>query len=605
MTSRIPTRVTLADHPSRKLAVILHADVVGSTTLVRRNETLAHERIQDMFRRFSEAISNHGGIAHEIRGDALVAEFSRASDAVGASLAFQAANSINNEQLSDDIRPMLRIGIAMGEVVVADNTVTGEGVVLAQRLEQLAEPGGVGIQGAAYETIPKRLPFDYESIGERQVKGFDEPVRVYAVTLKPGGVIPEPETPAQLEAVALDLPEKPSIAVLPFTNMSSDSEQEYFSDGISEDIITALSKVSSLRVVARTSTFTYKGKDVDIKQVARDQGVRYVLEGSVRKAMNRVRVTAQLIDATTGHHIWAERYDRELNNVFAVQDELMREIVVALDVELRDGEQARMWSSGTKNVEAWECVRLAAPIITRSGVERDLLQGRKLLERAIELDPNYAMAWVMFGWFYQNYADVAGGENDAVKRQTALTSMLECTQKAIEIDPSCADAYSVMALYHMERKEFEKAIASAEKSIELAPSNADNLGEAAMVMIKSGKPHRGLELVRRRMRVCPLYPAAALRSLAAAYRFTGDGELAVDTFRESLKRESGYLSPHVNLSSVLGELGRIDEAKEAAREVLRLAPDFSISKYMQGLSYRKPEDLLRVENGLRRAGLPD
>jgi len=247
--------------------------------------------------------------------------------------------------------------------------------------------------------------------------------------------------------------------VLPFKNMSSDSEQEYFSDGIAEDIITALSKVSSLRVVARTSTFIYKGTGVDIKQVGREQGVHYVLEGSVRKAANRVRVTAQLIDATTGHHIWAERYDRELDDVFAVQDELMREIVVALDVELRDGEQARMWSSGTRNVEAWECVRLAAPIITRSGVERDLLQGRKLLERALDLDP------------------------------------------------SCADAYSLMALYYMERKEFDQAIESAEKSIELAPSNADNLGEAAMVMIKSGKPQRGLELAKRRMRACPLYPA--------------------------------------------------------------------------------------------------
>ena len=592
----------MAETPARKLAVIMHSDVVGSTTLVRRNETLAHQRIKETFARFAGIIESYGGFPHELRGDALVAEFARASDAVCAAIVFQDVNAAFNASLEGDLKAMLRIGIAMGEVIVADNTITGEGVVLAQRLEQIAGAGGVCIQGATYETMPKRFPFTYESLGDRTLKGFDEPVRAYSVTLTAGESVPSPES---RESVQPGLPDKPSIAVLPFTNMSGDPQQEYFSDGISEDIITALSKVSNLMVVARTSTFTYKGKEVDIKQVGREQGVRYVLEGSVRKATNRVRVTAQLIDATTGAHIWAERYDRVLDDVFAVQDELMREIVVALDVELREGEQAKMWSSGTSNVEAWECVRLAAPIITRSGVERDLLQGRKLLERALELDPNYAMAWVMFGWFHQNYADVAGGENDTVKRQAALTSMWECARRAIEIDPSCADAYSVMALYHMERKEFEQAIESAEKSIELAPSNADNLGEAAMVMIKSGKPQRGLQLVKRRMRACPLYPAGALRSLAAAYRFTGNAELAVDTFKESLKRESGYLSPHVNLTSVLGELGRIDEAKEAAREVLKLAPDFSISEYIRGLSYRNPADLRRVEDGLRRAGLPD
>ena len=253
------------DNLSRKLAVLLHTDIIGSTSLVQKNETLAHERIQDTFRQFSEIISNYGGIAHEIRGDALVAEFAKASDAVSASLTFQAANTTQNEQISDDIRPVLRIGIAMGEVVIADNTVTGEGIVLAQRLEQLAEPGSVCIQGAVYDTLPKRLSFEYENLGERKVKGFDEPVRVYEVSLRPGGVIPESESLAQPEAAALDLPEKPSIAVLPFTNMSGDPEQEYFSDGITEDIITSLSRTSNLLVVARHSTLVYKGKAIDIK----------------------------------------------------------------------------------------------------------------------------------------------------------------------------------------------------------------------------------------------------------------------------------------------------------------------------------------------------
>jgi len=332
--------------PVRKLAVLLHADVVGSTSLVQENETLAHERILDTFQRFSEAISNYGGIAHEIRGDALVSEFSRASDAVGASLSFQAANTTHNEQLSDDIRPVLRIGIAMGEVVVADNTVTGEGVVLAQRLEQLAEPGGIRIQGAAYETLPKRLPFKYDNLGEQQVKGFDEPVKLYAVSLKPGAAVPEPELLSQTSTATLDFAETPAIAVLPFTNTGDDPDQEHFSDGITEDILTALSRISGLLVVARNSTMIYKDKAVDIKQVGREQSVGYVLEGSVRKSGDRIRVTAQLIDAITGHHLWAENYDRKLGNIFRVQDEITKNVTTELQLHLPQGEDVRVWTKG-------------------------------------------------------------------------------------------------------------------------------------------------------------------------------------------------------------------------------------------------------------------
>ncbi|MCZ6856285.1 MAG: hypothetical protein O7G86_20405, partial [Gammaproteobacteria bacterium] len=332
--------------PVRKLAVLLHADVVGSTSLVQENETLAHERILDTFQRFSEAISNYGGIAHEIRGDALVSEFARASDAIGASLAFQVANTSHNEQLSDDIRPVLRIGIAMGEVVVADNTVTGEGVILAQRLEQLAEPGGIRIQGAVYETLPKRLPFKYENLGEQQVKGFDEPVKIYAVSLKPGAEVPEPEPLSQTDTATPDLSETSAKAILPITNKGDDPDQEHFSDGITEDIITALSQISGLLVVARNSTMIYKDKAVDIKQVGREQGVGYVLEGSVRKSGDKVRVTAQLIDAITGHHLWAEHYDRKLDDIFQVQDEITKNVTTELQLHLPQGEDVRVWTRG-------------------------------------------------------------------------------------------------------------------------------------------------------------------------------------------------------------------------------------------------------------------
>ena len=324
----------LADHHSRKLAVLLHADVVGSTELVQRDESVAHERIQDSFRRFSETIKAYGGITQEIRGDALVAEFARASDAVTAAIAFQIENTGSNAQLEDDIQPQLRIGISLGEVIVADNTITGAGVVLAQRLEQLAAPGGVVVQGSVSETVPRRLPFDFDSLGEQSLKGFDQPVRAFIVRGKPDAVIPGPELPIAdtgpgdvaadnfEERPSLEFSDKPSIAVLPFDNMSGDPEQEYFADGIAEDVITALSRFHDLLVIARNSSFTYRGMSADVRQVGRELDVLYVLEGSVRVVGNRVRITAQLVEALTGNHIWAERFDRSLEDVFEVQDEI-------------------------------------------------------------------------------------------------------------------------------------------------------------------------------------------------------------------------------------------------------------------------------------------
>jgi adenylate cyclase len=386
--------------------------------------------------------------------------------------------------------------------------------------------------------------------------------------------------------------------------MSGDPEQEYFSDGITEDIITALSKINNLLIIARNSTFTYKGKSVDVRQVSREQGVRYVLEGSVRKAGNQVRVTAQLIDATTSHHIWAERYDRELKDIFAVQDEIMREIVVALDVELNAGEQARAWSSGTTNLEAWECVRLSTTNVLGADAGTKL-QAKILLEKALDLDPSYAIAWVMLGWIYQYFSDVASGASNTDSMENALASMLDCAQKALAADPSCADAYSLMAMYHLELKAFDLAIEKIEKSISLAPNNAENLGEASMIMNKTGNPQRALELKKRAMRACPMYRPGFLRGLGLTHYLLGDSDSAIRAFKESIVRESEYLSAHTGLASIYGELGRLEEAKQAAREILRLAPEFSIRAYMQGLSFRDPQVLIRIEEGLRKAGLPE
>jgi len=590
------------DHLSRKLAVILHADVVGSTSLVQRNETLAHERIQDTFRRFSETISSHDGIAHEIRGDALVAEFSRASDALSASLAFQAANISSNENISDDFQPVLRVGIAMGEVVIADNTVTGEGVVLAQRLEQLAKNGGVCIQGAAYETVPKRLPFEYENLGEQLVKGFEEPVKVYSASLKSESEISESHLKIQSKAEGHGLPKKPSIAVLPFTNMSSDPEQEFFSDGISEDIITALSKTSALTVIARNSTFTYKGKAVDVKQVGRDLGVHYVLEGSVRKSGNRVRVTAQLIDAATNQHIWAERYDRDLEDFFAVQDEIMREIVSALDVQLLAGEQSRFWSSGTQNLQAWEYFRMARDLLNAYRTENHH-EVIRLAREAIEADSNYAAAWDLLAACYFHMEEDARYPRE--EREQALKFSQEYAQRALECDPSFADAYSMLSLLCLNSKQFDEATINTNKSVEMAPNNANNLGVSAIVLNKCGESEIALERIRKAMRLSPVYPLWYLAALGQVFRSLGRTEESIAAFSEMIRRDSDSLEGQIGLTEILGESGQIEAAMVSAAEIIKVNPNFSINEYTDNLAYRDPAEIVRFAEGLRKAGLPD
>ena len=460
----------MEDHSQRKLAVILHADVVGSTLLVQQNETLAHERILNTFHRFSETINSYQGIAHEIRGDALVAEFDRASDAVAAALACQAENQQFNEALDDDIRPQVRIGISLGEVVIADNTITGAGVILAQRLEQLAEPGGVNIQGAVYETVPQRLPFDYENLGEQQVKGFDEPVRAYAVTLKPGENLPAPEAahpaqgvsrkPAGISVMTFatiglvasigvllawwqpwtsqqeppaseqttSLPDAPpSIAVLPFTTLSEEKGQDYFSDGVTNDIITDLSKFSNLLVIAANSVFVYKGKAVNVKEVGKELGVRYVLEGSIQKVGDRVRINAQLIDANTDHHIWAERYDFPLDDVFKVQDEITSTVVTSLRVILTEDEKSRDAIRHTGVIEAYDLFLRGRTYL--KGTKRSHLKARELFNKAIKLDPEFSAAYAEKSFTYFSSFIMPMSRDPKV-----VKGALAAAKRAVELD---------------------------------------------------------------------------------------------------------------------------------------------------------------------------
>ena len=609
----------MTEEPTRKLAVLLHADVIGSTALVQLNETVAHQRIQDAFQRFSQTITRHNGTTQEIRGDALVAEFSRASDAVTAALDFQSTNTAHNEGISDEIRPELRVGIAMGEVVVADNTVTGEGIVLAQRLEQLAEPGGTCVQGAAYETIPRRLPFEYENLGDQVLKGFDQPVRAFSVSLRSGEDLPAPDvestsqsaeqndpqtvsklSPKSYETLIgerLELPDKPSIAVLPFQNMSGDPEQEYFADGMTEDIITTLSRVPDLIVISRNSTFVYKGRAVDVREVGRELGVAHVLEGSIRKSGNRLRITAQLVNTQSGDHTWAERYDRKLDDIFAIQDEITHNIVGELQVQLVSGESSRRATTGTKSLKAWELM-IRARSLTVSHLRNNAVAAKQLIDTALELDNAYSTAWTELGWIYWEES-VWGWSSEPEK---SMQMAFDAAQKALSVDSLDPNTYSLLGHIYMVRGDTKQAIAMSEKAVDLAPSDSRALALLANVLIDSGRLKEGIQRMQRAIRFCPFPPASYLFILGAGFHLNGDNLTAISALEQALIRIPDSIVPRLWLATVFVEIGKIDEARAVSKEVLDIEPNFSAASWANSF---KSKTHAHLKDNLIAAGLPE
>jgi adenylate cyclase len=595
------------DRLSGKLAVILHADVAGSTQLVQQDEQLAHERIQDAFRRFSDTIGKYHGRVQELRGDALLAEFERASDAVTAALSFQSDHHDYLEKSKGDIQPKIRVGIALGEVIIADSTVTGSGVVLAQRVEQIAEPGGLCITSAIDEALPNRMPFSIESLGEQTLKGFDESVRVYRVQLNKGESVPPPqqkshrrvtpknwwqrveiaavvvliavgigywsksslpqEEPASIERMAFPLPDKPSIAVLPFTNMSDDPKQEYFVDGMTEDLITDLSQLSGLFVIARNSVFTYKDKPTKVSQVAEELGVRYVLEGSVRRAGNQVRINAQLIDATTGGHLWAKRYDGSLEDIFALQDDVTQKIVAALAVELtvddlalRDRGDAVNTAAYDDFLQGWAYYKLGRP--------EDLARGITHFEEAIRLDPEYTQAHAALAALYWEIYSNDWAPGLGILSFEVEDGWEEHLELAMKAPNSLARSLNSRVLGSLGR--YEEAVIEAEKAVALGGNDATAYAGLAAALIRAGSPAEGADLIRKAMRLDPHYPPNYLITLGQAQFDMENYRAAAATFERAIKRNIDNELSWIYLAATYAYLNRIDEgdaAIEAANDL--------------------------------------
>jgi adenylate cyclase len=624
---------------SGKLAVILHADVVGSTTLVQQDEQTAHARIQDSFQRFGKTISNYHGQVRELRGDALLAEFERASDAISAALAFQLDQGYYNEQLDDDIRPLVRVGIAMGEVVIADDTITGAGVVLAQRLEQLAEPGGLCITPAIREAMPRRLPFELENIGEQELKGFDEPVGVYRVTLTSGATVPPAEpggssgptqgsprlrilaTAVVLAVIAVAVygfvtwqsreavvdesnqqisSEKPSIAVLPFNNMSGDPDQEYFADGITEDLTTDLSRISGLFVVARNSSFSYKGRSVDLRTVAQELGVRYVLEGSVRRSGDQIRINAQLVDGSSGGHLWAERFDGTMTNVFAMQDHVNRKIVAALEVNLTAADEKRFDQVETTNPEAYDLLLRGIEQYNRFSRET-IVEARELFKQTVTLDPDYARA-------YANIALTYGSEVNFFWTQDRGTSIrlgLEFAEKALALDDSIPQIYQTRSLLYLAQRKHQAALEAAQRTIEVHPNYADGQATMAFIQSYSGQLEPALKSLVRAKQINPQGTGIYLAIEGRILFLLGRYDDAARVLEEALERNPAFDRIHLHMAAVNAELGRLEDAAWEADEALAISPDISLEKERREANYLRASDLEHYVGALRKAGVPE
>ncbi|MGD9076130.1 MAG: adenylate/guanylate cyclase domain-containing protein [Desulfobacteraceae bacterium] len=580
----------------RKLSAILSADVKGYSRLMGEDE-LATVRTLEAYREMIvEVIRNYLGRVVDSPGDNLLAEFSSVVDAVECAVEIQMELRAKNEELSEDRKMEFRIGINLGDVIEENERIYGDGINVAARIEGLAAPGGICISGTAFDQVESKLGLEFEYLGEQAVKNIKKPVRVYKV--KMGSGVSDPELSQEVP-----LHDKPSIAVLPFVNMSGDPEQEYFSDGITEEIITGLSKIPRMHVIARNSTFTYKGKPVKAQQVGKELGVRYVLEGSVRKAGNRIRVTAQLVDAVTGYHLWAERYERELRDIFALQDEITMKILTALQVELTDGEQVLLRHETTGNLEAWGYAVKASGALEK-GTKEACAKARGLLEQAVALDPEYVSALV--GLALAHWFDARFGWSDSPPESIRQTSMI--AQKVLSLDDTNPGAHALMGCIHLYLGEYEQAIKEAEKSVALGPSHAFVHALAAHIFRFSGKFDQAIAMIKKAMRLQPYLSGWYLMELGMSYYCLGRYEEASDVAEQlrllaQSRGEEIIWGAYLMLAMNYVRLGREQEARLAAAELLRLNPDYSLELDRRYSCYKDPHILERQHEDLRKAGL--
>jgi adenylate cyclase len=577
------------EQPKRKLAAILSADAKDYSRLMEEDEEATVRTIKAYRELMVSQVQNQNGRVVDAKGDNLLVEFSSVVDAIRCAVEIQKELGRQNAVLPEHRKMEFRIGVNLGDVIEEDETIYGDGVNIAARLEALAEGGGICVSGTAFDHVEGKLGLEFEYLGEQSVKNIKKPVRVYRVkvTSRVSDLGTGEEFP---------LPDKPSIAVLPFINMSDDPKQEYFSDGMTEEIITALSKTPKLFVIARNSSFVYKGKAVNVQQVSRELGVKYVLEGSVRKSGNRVRITAQLIDALTGNHLWAERYDRELKDIFAIQDEVTLKILASVaGMTVSTDEAVRFSAKGASNLEAY--LKAMEGGVLFSGFNRDdnALAGKKF-EEAIALDTQWAPPYARLSAIYA--FDFRFTQNPE-----SLKKAYEYAQKAISLDETQLFAHlSLVAVYSFQRR-YEEAIAAAEQAIKVAPGSADAYCFLGFSLVVAFRYKEALAYLERALRMNPFPPAYYFMQIGTAHSFLRNYKEAVSAFKKALSLSPKNQFARFQLIVTYVEMGRLEEARAEAEELLMIDPRWNAMGFLKTAPWKDPEVMERWAEAIKRVGL--
>ena len=589
-----------SEHVERRLAAILAADVAGYSRLMGADEEGTLARLKAVRKAIVDpAIASHRGHIVKTTGDGMLIEFASAVDAVRSAVEIQRSMAEQNAAVPPDQRIEFRIGTHVGDVIFDDNDIFGDGVNIAARLEGIAEPGGVCMSDDAYRQVRGKVDIAFEDMGPQNLKNITEPMRAWRLKMSASASAATSTKPPVkfTQTQALALPDKPSIAVLPFQNMSGDPEQEYFADGMVEDIITALSRFRSLFVIARNSSFTYKGQAVDVKQAGRDLGVRYVLEGSVRKAGNRIRITGQLIDAVTGAHLWAERYDRDLSNIFALQDEIAASVAGVIEPALAAAEQQRVLRKPPERLDAWEAYQRGLWHFHRYRPDENKT-AMAFFSQAIALDPNFAPGHYGYAlalqWDIWHFSSRPFLEVQATAREEA--------QIAVSLDNNDAMAHAVLAHMMMWGSEWEAAIAEARTAVALNPNSAFVISMLGCVLGFGGYREEALDRLQQAMRASPHDPLIWLWSLwcAVLQFFSRDFVAALQTLRQVVRLRPGYGPPYEYIAASLAYLGQSDEAREALERIPPQSLE-QLQRFEQRPPWLRPEDYaLRVE-GVRLA----
>jgi adenylate cyclase len=582
---------------NRRLAAILAADIAGYSRLMGEDEPATVRALKGHQAAILPLVGQHGGRVIDTAGDGILAEFASVIGATECAVAIQSAMARRNQDVPEHRQMWFRIGINLGDVIHDETRIYGDGINVAARLEGLAEAGGVLVSQAVHDQVRDRLHLEFDDLGERELKNIARPVRVYRMA--PSSHAPRAPAAVATSEPPLALPDKPSVAVLPFVNMSSDPEQEFLADGVAEDVITALSHYPSLFVIARNSSFTYKGRAVEIRRVGRELGVRYVLEGGLRKAGHRIRVTAQLIEAETGNHVWAERYDRDLADIFAVQDEITEAVTIAIIPAISQAEQQRAMRKPPDKLDAWAAYQRGLWHLGKfSAADNSLAQ--TFFQQAIDLDPGFAAGYCGFASALISSAT----QFQTVSLSDCLRVGEPAIRRALALDPGDAESRAVLGTYFMLRGDLDASLAEAERALSVTPNLAEAHSVKGVMLGLTGRPEEGAASLRAGVRLDPRNPRAPLRQsqLALVLYLSGDYSGAAEGAQRITRSHPDHPSSYRYLAAALGQLGRREHARAALDKAIALSPAAFDMYHRSRPPWFRPEDHAHLLDGLRKAG---